>query len=754
MRRSSVIPALLLATVFALPSAAHAQVDSLPYVTSITTIPPHPCDSIPTRIVFTGVFPTQCGAVLGNDGYTVYLSDPLPPCATCLEGPKPWADTLEVGLLAAGQHLFRIGVGIVDICTGSEPPDTTKYTNRFGITVGTVCPPDSGPDPLRYVEHLQITSVRDPYSSIICEGDSILLRMGGTFPNGCYQVRGIELNPALPTTAVPIPGPLVVQVVFDNLCCSLMHCTPGPAPWDTFLVIPPRFPGAQTLTLVGYETCCREEPINTDPKGVRYLGFSVVSAESCGVSPLPVCLYPGWAHDWSGGRCDAFIGKTSGPAVVTGTVQTNVALAGIQGEVHSYDVSGQWPLFVAGIEPIGPAAGMHLTWEAIPGGAKFVLWSDHDAPIPPNFGGPPAQFLKVSWSLGVRDTRENGIMPDSLRWYVSWHNVFGSDINGRLVPLCPIQTGVVAELAVICSGDGFCDANNDLHSDVRDLVLMSQCLVAPAGRNCPWDPATTFDCDADHDFDFDDLYCCARHVLGVPPCPGCGDSIRVESGITMSFGTPVRGTGVIEVPVRIDGMAHLGAARLTLAMPRGLANGATLELNNPDWLKVTRVVDERLEIGLIGIDWNSVIPEGPRDVDAVLRIPIATGSEVSGSIALVEADLSGRDGVKLRVDLGSPVVRLGPGVDISLSAPRPNPFGTSTMFRLTLDAPADADLAIYDLSGRRISTLHKGALPIGSHPFTWDGRVEGGGRARAGVYFARASVGGKVTKQKLVMLKE
>ena len=43
-------------------------------------------------------------------------------------------------------------------------------------------------------------------------------------------------------------------------------------------------------------------------------------------------------------------------------------------------------------------------------------------------------------------------------------------------------------------------------------------------------------------------------------------------------------------------------------------------------------------------------------------------------IALLQADLSGQDGVKLAVDFGSPVVRLGPGLGVALSPARPNPL--------------------------------------------------------------------------------
>lgn len=752
MRRLSlIVPVMLVAVLVCTPARARAQApgDSLPYVTSITTIPAQPCDSIPTRIVVAGEFPTQCGAVLGHFGFTIYVSDPNPPCAGCLAGPKPWADTLGVGALPAGQYAVSIRMGVVKICT---PGDTARSETRYTFNVVHGCPPPNAFDPMTYVEHVRITPQRDPTTPLICEGDSILLRVSGTFPDDCHILRSIELVPNVGIPGGVVPVPPSVRLVFDTQCCQQQICTPFPTQWEAQLVLPPLPPGLRGLDLVGYEVCCRDIPNSTDPVGRRHYDFSVTSAESCGVVPPPItCLYPSWLHDQDS-RCDAFLTKTGGPAVVTGTVLNTVALAGIQGEVHSYQNGEGWPLFVTAIEPTGPATGMHLTWEPVANGAKFVLWADQGAPIPPEFGHRPSQFLKISWALAARNTRDPGIVPPDTRWFISWNQVFGSDIDGTLVPLCPIQTGVVADVAFICYGEpAACDFNGDNHSDVRDLVLMSHCLVSP--RACPWD-SNGLDCDGDNDFDFDDLFCCARHVIGFPPCDSCQDSVRVETGIAMSFGTPQRTADGIDIPVRIDGAVRIGAGRFQISVPGALASNASFESSSSIWLPVTRNTGDGLEVGLIQL------PPNPGDrypdwLEAVVHLPLPAGTQASGEVRLTEAQLSGPDGVMLAADLGSPVVRLGPGLGVSLSQARPNPFAGSTTFRLTLDAAAgSADIGVYDLSGRRVAMLHQGALPIGSHPFTWDGRIDGGGRAKSGVYFVRALVDGRTTRQKLVMLKQ
>jgi len=79
----------------------------------------------------------------------------------------------------------------------------------------------------------------------------------------------------------------------------------------------------------------------------------------------------------------------------------------------------------------------------------------------------------------------------------------------------------------------------------------------------------------------------------------------------------------------------------------------------------------------------------------------------------------------------------------------PNPFGSATEVRLRLAEPASVALRIHDVGGRIVCTLQSGPLPAGEHAWTWDGRIEGGGRAGAGAYFCVARVGSEVRSMKI-----
>jgi hypothetical protein len=78
---------------------------------------------------------------------------------------------------------------------------------------------------------------------------------------------------------------------------------------------------------------------------------------------------------------------------------------------------------------------------------------------------------------------------------------------------------------------------------------------------------------------------------------------------------------------------------------------------------------------------------------------------------------------------------------LSLSPPMPNPFRAETRFTLTLTQPARVDLALFDVTGRRVVTLFDGRMETGPHSFVWGGRSSNGARLMNGIYFLNAVAG-------------
>jgi photosystem II stability/assembly factor-like uncharacterized protein len=106
-----------------------------------------------------------------------------------------------------------------------------------------------------------------------------------------------------------------------------------------------------------------------------------------------------------------------------------------------------------------------------------------------------------------------------------------------------------------------------------------------------------------------------------------------------------------------------------------------------------------------------------------------------------------------RIDLlGLPSdVVTGPDVRVQLGAPVPNPSRAEARFELALAADAArAEVAVYDVGGRVVRELRRGALRRGTYSLVWDGRDTRGVQVAAGVYFVRARVDGAVRLQRIV----
>ena len=81
----------------------------------------------------------------------------------------------------------------------------------------------------------------------------------------------------------------------------------------------------------------------------------------------------------------------------------------------------------------------------------------------------------------------------------------------------------------------------------------------------------------------------------------------------------------------------------------------------------------------------------------------------------------------------------------------PNPGRGPATIAITLGgrpnaAPIETEVALYDLQGRALRTLHRGPLARGTTPLAWDGRDAAGRTLESGLYFLRVrSAAGDLT---------
>ena len=92
-----------------------------------------------------------------------------------------------------------------------------------------------------------------------------------------------------------------------------------------------------------------------------------------------------------------------------------------------------------------------------------------------------------------------------------------------------------------------------------------------------------------------------------------------------------------------------------------------------------------------------------------------------------------------------------PGLWVGNANPNPTPGVASIPFRT--ENEGTIDLAIYDVAGRRVSTLVRGAMPAGDHVSRWDGRDQHGRQVNSGVYFYRLVQNGRVASGRLTLVR-
>jgi hypothetical protein len=116
-----------------------------------------------------------------------------------------------------------------------------------------------------------------------------------------------------------------------------------------------------------------------------------------------------------------------------------------------------------------------------------------------------------------------------------------------------------------------------------------------------------------------------------------------------------------------------------------------------------------------------------------------SGASVLGTLRYFPTSLVG-------VEPGAGEIFLGP------ATPSPALAGQPVRLRFDLPRAAAAQLVLFDARGRLVRRLAAGAFEAGPHQAVWDGRLESGATAPAGVYLARLDVSGAVRSRRVLWL--
>jgi hypothetical protein len=91
--------------------------------------------------------------------------------------------------------------------------------------------------------------------------------------------------------------------------------------------------------------------------------------------------------------------------------------------------------------------------------------------------------------------------------------------------------------------------------------------------------------------------------------------------------------------------------------------------------------------------------------------------------------------------------------EFALSQNYPNPFNGRTRIEFNLAAPSDVELAVFDISGRKVAVLEDGRFEAGPHSVVWNGYDLAGQPVSSGVYFYKLDIQGfdSVTREMLLL---
>jgi hypothetical protein len=94
------------------------------------------------------------------------------------------------------------------------------------------------------------------------------------------------------------------------------------------------------------------------------------------------------------------------------------------------------------------------------------------------------------------------------------------------------------------------------------------------------------------------------------------------------------------------------------------------------------------------------------------------------------------------------------GVDrVLLAAPWPNPATWGTTLSFALPRAGYVELALFDVTGRRVADVYHGLASAGFTHVAWNGRDAGGVQVAAGVYFVRLDAGEEQRTEKLLVIR-
>lgn len=94
-----------------------------------------------------------------------------------------------------------------------------------------------------------------------------------------------------------------------------------------------------------------------------------------------------------------------------------------------------------------------------------------------------------------------------------------------------------------------------------------------------------------------------------------------------------------------------------------------------------------------------------------------------------------------------------PMLDLSFSAPSPNPARGSVHWSFALPRSAQVQVDVFDAMGRHVHTVASGRRPAGRGELEWDLHDDRGAPVAAGIYFVKARLDARLWTRRLIVVR-
>ncbi len=135
------------------------------------------------------------------------------------------------------------------------------------------------------------------------------------------------------------------------------------------------------------------------------------------------------------------------------------------------------------------------------------------------------------------------------------------------------------------------------------------------------------------------------------------------------------------------------------------------------------------------------------DLNGDAKLDLAVANYGSDSVSVL-INVGNGAGLNTRAGAPPPAAEIG-GVFVRAW---PNPMVDAARISYSVPARAEVSVCVYDIAGRQVSTLARGAMPAGAHEVRWNLAGAGGARVDAGVYLVELRAGAERAVTRVTVL--